>query len=70
MADSDFSTVKPVENLQNVASLTPTGQRQERKRRQSPARRGREPGETQPHSATDKPASESDGDVHAIDYCA
>ncbi len=79
MTDSDFNTIQAVENLQNVAGLTPTGQRQERKRRQNPPRRDQEgtpnaksgvgdpqSGETPP----DKAATEHDSDSHRIDYCA
>lgn len=66
MTDNDFNTIKAVENLQNVASLTPTGQRQERKRRQNPPHRDREGGKT----PADKPAAERDNDAHRIDYCA
>jgi hypothetical protein len=66
MTDSEFNAIKAVENLQNVASLTPTGQRQERKRRQNPPRRDQGPGEAPP----DKAAAEHDSDSHRIDYCA
>lgn len=52
MTDNDFDAIKAVENLQNVAGLTPTGQRQERKRRQNPPRRDQEPGGTPPDKAT------------------
>jgi hypothetical protein len=66
MTDSEFPTIPPVENLQNVASLTPTGRRQERKRRQNPPRRDPEPGEAPP----DKTAAQRESDSHRIDYCA
>jgi len=69
MADNDFSTIKPVENLQNVAGLTPTGQRQERKRRQNPLRSGREPG-GKPDKAEQEETPERDDDSHTIDYRA
>jgi hypothetical protein len=70
MANSDFNTIQPVENLQNVAGLTPTGQQQERKRRQNPLRRGREPQETPPDKAKDEQTPGHDSDSHRIDYCA
>jgi len=71
MTDNEFNTIQAVENLQNVAGLTPTGQRQERKRRQNPPRRDQEPGETPPDkAAADKAAEERDGDSHKIDYRA
>ena len=66
MTDNDFNTIKAVENLQNVTGPTPTGQRQERKRRQNPPRRDPEPGEAPP----DKAVTERDSDSHKIDYCA
>ena len=66
MTDNDFNTIKAVENLPTVAGLTPTGQRQERKRRPTPPRRDQDSGETPP----DKAATERDTDSHKIDYCA
>ena len=70
MANSDFNTIKPVENLQNVAGLTPTGQQQERKRRQNPTRRGQEPREMPPDKAKEEQTPGQDRDSHTIDYCA
>ncbi len=66
MNDSEFNTIPAVENLQNVAGLTPTGQRQERKRRQNPPRGGQGADGTPP----DKDATERESDAHRIDYCA
>jgi hypothetical protein len=66
MTDNEFPTIQAVENLQNVAGLTPTGQRQERKRRQNPPRRDPKPEEAPP----DQTAAERDSDAHRIDYCA
>ena len=66
MTDNEFPTIQAVENLQNVAGLTPTGQRQERKRRQNPPHRDPEPGAAPP----DKDAVEHESDSHRIDYCA
>jgi hypothetical protein len=70
MAADDFNAIKPVENLPNVTGLTPAGQRQGRKRRQNPPRRGRESVETRPDDAADGQTSKGDGDAHVIDYCA
>jgi hypothetical protein len=70
MMDNDFNAIKPVENLQNVTGLTPTGQRQERKRRPNPPRRGQGPDGTPPDEAAEKEASDRDRDSHTIDYCA
>ena len=66
MTDNDFNAIPAVENLQNVAGLTPTGQRQERKRRQGSPRRDQESGRTPPDGTT----AERDGDSHRIDYRA
>jgi hypothetical protein len=70
MADNDFNIITPVENLQNVPSLTPTGERQERKRRQNPPRKGQGPEETPPKEATEGQTPGRGDDAHQIDYCA
>jgi len=70
MADSDFNSVKPVENLTNVAALNSTGQRQERRRRQN-ARSGESvPHEAPADDAAGKEPSNPKDDGHTIDYCA
>ncbi len=66
MTHDDFNAIPAVENLQNVASLTPTGPRQERKRRQNPSPRDRQRDEAPP----DKTAPECDSDSPRIDYRA
>ncbi|MCL5282331.1 MAG: hypothetical protein M1376_20790 [Planctomycetes bacterium] len=66
MNDSEFNTIQAVENLQNVAGLTPMGQRQERKRRQNPPRQDQGPAE----APADKAATERENDSQRIDYCA
>ena len=70
MADSDFNTIKPVENLHNLAALTPTRQQQERKRRQNPPRRGPAPQEEQADRTPDQQTPARSDDSHTIDYCA
>ncbi len=40
MTDNDYNIIKPVDNLQNITSLAPIKDREERKRRQS-GQRGR-----------------------------
>lgn len=70
MADSDFNTIKPVENLHNLAALAPTGQQQERKRRQNPPRRGQVPQEDQADKAQEQQTPGRGDDAHTIDYCA
>ena len=70
MADSDFNTIKPVENLHNLAALAPTGQHQERKRRQNPPRQGQVPQEDPAAETQEQPTPGHDDDSHTIDYCA
>jgi hypothetical protein len=70
MTDNDFSAIKPVENLPSVAPLTAAGQRQERRRRQNPSRRGAPPDAAPPEEAAPEQASEQDRESHTIDYCA
>jgi len=68
MTESDFHSLKPVESLHNVQGLTPTRQREERKRRQpSPGKRSQPP---RKEEDKDKPAAAGDAEPHSIDYCA
>jgi hypothetical protein len=69
MTDSDFNLIPAVESLQNVPSLTPAKQREQRKRQPNRSPRQREPGREQPGDSREKPASDRD-DTHSIDYCA
>jgi hypothetical protein len=70
MTDSDFIFIKPVESLQNVQSLTPAQQREERKRRQkTPEQPQQEPGE-KPKETPPEQAPELADDRHQIDYRA
>lgn len=70
MMENDFQTIKPVENLQNVAALTPAGQQQARKRRSPSPRPGQKPGSAAPATAAEQEASEQGTDVHLLDYRA
>lgn len=70
MTENDFNTIKPVENLQNVAGLTPTGQRQERKRRSNSPRPSQKSDARPEDEATEQETSEQDKDSHMIDYRA
>jgi hypothetical protein len=70
MMDNEFNPIKPVESLPNVAGVTPAGQRREQKRRQNPARPGREPQGTPPEAAAEKEPTDRADDSHTIDYCA
>ena len=66
MADSDFNFIPPVEHLQNVPSLTPAKDHEERKRRPRPPAGKREPAK-QDEEDGQKPR---DDESHSIDYCA
>ena len=70
MADNDSNMIKPVEGLQNVHSLTPTRERQERKRRQNAPGHQQTPKEAPPDEAAEEQEPARDDDSHAIDYCA
>ena len=70
MTENDFNTIKPVENLQNVAGLTPTGQRQERKRRPTPPRPNQRSDSKSADEAAEQEASEREKEIHMIDYRA
>jgi len=70
MMENDFNTIKPVENLQNVAGLTPAGQQQERKRRPHPPRPHQKPEAAPPAEAAGQETSEQDTDAHLLDYRA
>jgi hypothetical protein len=70
MATNDLNPIRPVENLPNVAGLTPTGQQQERKRRQNPRRQEQAAQAASPDRTEDEPKREHDGDAHVIDYQA
>ncbi len=69
MTDSDFNIIQAVESLQNVPSLTPAKQREQRKRQSNKSPQPREPGREQSSDNQEKPTSGRD-DTHSIDYCA
>ena len=77
MADNDSNIIKPVESLHNIAGLTPTKRREQRKRRQNL----HEPDKQEPESAKREPngpvdeqdfsePNENENDRNTIDYCA
>ena len=78
MADNDFNIIKPVESLQNIAGLTPTRRREERKRRQNlheESKEESEPAEGELNESVDEQdfsdeLTEDGNDQHSIDYCA
>ena len=78
MANNDSNTIKPVEGLQNIAGLTPTRRREQRKHQQSlPEENEENPesakGEPDEQNPSDEPA-ENENDQHpdstGVDYCA
>ncbi len=74
MADSNYNMIKPVENLQNVGSLTPVNQRKEKKQRRNPQEQNQEEGEQELNESVEKNAAdqapENGPNQHSIDYCA
>lgn len=68
MADSDFNFIPPVEHLQNVPSLTPAKDREERKRRQRTPSGKREPAKQDEQKQNGQESG--NGPSHSIDYCA
>jgi hypothetical protein len=70
MVDNDFTPIRPVENLPNIVGLTPTRQRQERKRRPNTPGRNQRPDKTAPERAQEEQTPEQDDDPHTIDYRA
>jgi len=77
MADNDFNIIKPVENLQNIAGLTPAKRREQRKKRQNLHEKDNrqrplpenEPGESAVEDI-DSEIADNDREQHSIDYCA
>jgi hypothetical protein len=63
MADSNYN-VKPVENLQNVGSLSPVTSNRER-RRKGNLKKGKHEQQASPQES-----DEHNPDEHSIDYCA
>ncbi len=80
MADNDFNIIKPVEGLQNIAGLTPTKHREQRKRRQNLHKKKKEKSKQELNESVNKQdidnelldneLTENDNDQHTIDYRA
>ena len=77
MADNNHNIIKPVESLQNIASLTPAKRREKRKKRQNlheQENRQREFAEDELNESIeeniDSEIAEDDQDEHSIDYRA
>jgi hypothetical protein len=77
MTESDYNTIKPAQNLPDVAALNPAKDSEERNKRQSIRKRPqRRPGFDE--GGRNEPAadngnnnlSKNDTDEHRIDYCA
>ena len=74
MADNDSKIIKPVESLHNIAGLTPTKRREQRKRRQNlNAEENKEPEEELNEPVDEQDSNEpgeNEDDQNTIDYCA
>jgi len=75
MAENDI--VKPVENLQNIGSVMPSGRREERKRRQNQQQKNKdnnndyqETNQTFETNGKSNPAGSQNSASASIDYCA
>jgi len=77
MANYDSNIIKPVEGLQNIARLTPAGQREQRKRRrklpeEDSPQSAQEPSDSIEESAKggEDELAEDENDPNTIDYRA
>ncbi len=75
MPDNDSSMIKPVEELQNIAALTPAKRREQRKRRQNLNKKKEHQSELETDESVDQSEltselDENDSDRSTIDYCA
>ena len=75
MPDNDSSMIKPVEELQNIAALTPAKRREQRKRRQNLNKKKEHQSELKTDESVDQSEltselDENDSDRSTIDYCA
>ena len=79
MADNDSNMIKPVESPQNIAGLTPTKRREERKRQQDLHKQKSEESEQEPNESVDEETigneltenkNDRNPDGIGIDYCA
>ena len=78
MVDKNFSVIKPVENLNNIANLKPIQERRKRKKdRRQQNNENEKKTETNPHDNTHSieeditmEINDNDGEKHSIDYRA
>jgi hypothetical protein len=75
MADNDSSIIKPVDSLLSIPTVTPTGRREDRKRRQQPQKENKEYSEQEQNGSEDEQdlqsgLNEDEDDRNTIDYCA
>ena len=54
MPDNDSNLIKPVENLQNIARLTPAGRREQKKRRQQLNKKSKQKAEQELDESVDQ----------------
>lgn len=75
MVNNDSNIIKAVENLQNIAGLTPIRDRENKKRQQRLRQEGKQNSEQEQNKISDQKQPRSDvtkdkDDQNTIDYCA
>lgn len=70
MADYDSNLIKPVEGLQTISGLTPTGRRENGKRRQELRHEDEQSAEENKVESDEEMDYEDDEESSGIDYCA
>lgn len=73
MPSDSYNIIQPVENLQNIAGLTPVQQNKERKRRQDLQKGRHKSKDDELDKQTEEIEETHSGrpdDPHSIDYCA
>ena len=75
MADYNSDIIKPVENLQNIPSLVPAKDREEKKRRQQLQKENKEKLQQELDKSADKQKTrnkitKNENERDTIDYCA
>jgi len=69
MADDNYSIIKPVESMQNIAGLTPAKRREERKRRENLRKKNKQDQQIEEQNPNEKPEDDTDN-RGSIDYRA
>ena len=70
MANYDSNLIRPVKGLQTIAGLTPTGRRENGKRRQELPHEEGQSAEERKVEPEEGMEHEDDEDSNGIDYCA